>query len=121
TEDFGAEARDIEARSAGGDHLDGAAGQAERERPDGRLAGPVEHVVHAGGDDILLELVLDKRGHLKRILSRSLPSGSPGDSKRSASQETALSKCEKEMFFLTSSFEAQGFDGADAGGGGRRG
>src|ERR1019366_7800475 len=71
TEDLGAEARDIEARGAGGDHLDGAAGQAERKRPDGRLASPVEHVVHAGGDDILLELVLDERGHLKRILSRS--------------------------------------------------
>ena len=46
-EDLGAEARDIEARGAGGDHLDGAAGQTERERPDGRFARPVEHVIHA--------------------------------------------------------------------------
>src|ERR1022692_5329124 len=74
-EDFRAEARDIETRSAGCDHLDGAAGQAKSKRPDGRQPRPVEHMVNRGGDDILFKLVLNEGCHAT-ILSpnfRTLP------------------------------------------------
>src|ERR1022692_5289813 len=39
-EHFRAEARDIEAGGAGGDHLDGATGQPESQRPQCGFAGP---------------------------------------------------------------------------------
>ena len=39
-EDFGAEAGEVVAGHGGGDHLDGAAGEAEVERPEGASCGP---------------------------------------------------------------------------------
>ena len=63
TEDLRSEARDIEARSARGDHLDGATGQPEGERPDGGFSRPVENVIDRCGNDIAIELVLDQSCH----------------------------------------------------------
>ena len=59
-EHFRAEARDIETGGAGGDHLDGATGQPESERPQCGFAGPVEDVIDRCGDEVGVELVLDK-------------------------------------------------------------
>ena len=50
---FGAEARNIETRRAHRHHLDRAAGQAKRHRPDGILAHPVDGRVERGHDDVV--------------------------------------------------------------------
>src|SRR5258708_25957949 len=49
--DFGAEASEVKARSGHGHHLDGAAGQAKAERPNGTLARPVHGLVVSRVDD----------------------------------------------------------------------
>jgi hypothetical protein len=49
--DFGAEASEVKARSGHGHHLDGAAGQAKAERPDGAFARPVHGFVERREDD----------------------------------------------------------------------
>src|SRR3981189_2143122 len=50
TENFGAETSHVEARGGHGHHFDGAASQAETERPDGASAGPVHGFVELGKD-----------------------------------------------------------------------
>ena len=50
-ENFGAEAGDVETGGGHGHHLDGAAGEAETERPDGAAARPVHGFVERGEDD----------------------------------------------------------------------
>src|SRR3990172_56284 len=58
-ENLCAEARDVVARRGGGDHLHRAAGQTEHARPERRPAGPVENLVDAGDEDVLLDLLVD--------------------------------------------------------------
>src|SRR6266404_1522738 len=58
TKDLRPEARNIKSCGRRGDHLDGAAGQAKRHRPEGRLTRPVEDVVHRRDHEVLFELVL---------------------------------------------------------------
>ena len=53
-EDLRAEAGEVVARHGGGDHLDGAAGEAELQRPDGILAAPVVEILEGGREDSLL-------------------------------------------------------------------
>src|SRR5271168_3631168 len=53
-EDLGAEASQIVARHGGRDHFNGAAGQAEGERPNGILAAPVIELLKRGGEDAVL-------------------------------------------------------------------
>jgi hypothetical protein len=50
-ENFGAEAGNVKAGSGHGHHLDGAAGEAEAEGPDGAAAGPVYGFIEGGEDD----------------------------------------------------------------------
>ena len=54
--DLGAKAGNIKPARAGGHQFDGAAGQAHRHRPDGVFAEPVQGGVHAGDDDVALDL-----------------------------------------------------------------
>src|SRR6266446_6255086 len=91
-EHFGSEPRHIEPRSRRSDHLDGAARQSKRERPDGALPRPVEHVVHRRNHEILFEPLIQyahwsatppaaffapaeysSRRQLRQNASRSLP------------------------------------------------
>jgi hypothetical protein len=60
-EDLGSEARDIETRRAHRHHFDGAAGEAERHRPDGIFAHPVDGRVERRHDDAFGDAVsIDK-------------------------------------------------------------
>src|SRR5262249_10290310 len=52
------EAVPVVAAGPGGHHLYGAAGQAERHRPQAGLARPVHHVVHRGEHQVVAEAVL---------------------------------------------------------------
>src|SRR6202030_1131007 len=68
-----------EARSGRGNHLDRAARQPERQRPDGGLAGPVEHVVHRRNHEILFKPLIENAhvsplGPLERGVYPSPPS-----------------------------------------------
>src|SRR5579872_3425313 len=49
--DFSSEARDVETGGGHRHHFNGAAGEAESERPDGAAAGPVHGFVERGEDD----------------------------------------------------------------------
>jgi len=51
TKNFGAEAGNVVAGGGHGHHLDGAAGEAETQGPDGALAGPVYSFIELGEDD----------------------------------------------------------------------
>ena len=55
-----AEAGDVEPRPAGGHHLDGAAREPEPHRPERVLAGPAQHLVNGGRDDVVVELVVNQ-------------------------------------------------------------
>src|SRR5262249_19033292 len=57
TENFSAEAGDVEARRAHRHHLDRAAGQAKAHRPNRTLAEPVDGRVHRGEHDSLRRVV----------------------------------------------------------------
>ncbi len=50
-EDFSAEAGNVVAGSGHGHHLDGAAGEAKTEGPDGAFAGPVHSFIELSEDD----------------------------------------------------------------------
>jgi hypothetical protein len=63
-EDFGAEARDIEARPPGSHHSNRAAGKAKRHRPDCGFARPIEDVVDGGDERALFKSALKQVGHL---------------------------------------------------------
>jgi len=58
TKNFRTEAGDVVAGSGHGHHFDGAAGEAETQRPDGAFAGPVYGLIELGEDDafVLKEL-----------------------------------------------------------------
>src|SRR5260370_3708021 len=80
---FRAETGDIEARRRGGDHFDGAAGQSERERPDGGLASPVEDVVHRRNHEVLFEALVENAHGLRLPpKARQYSSGATGSQKR---------------------------------------
>src|SRR5579864_9053525 len=68
TEDFRAEARDIEARRRRGDHFDGAAGQSEGHRPHRGLARPVENVVDRADQKILFKLILQPAHEMSPVV-----------------------------------------------------
>src|SRR5882724_1558825 len=51
---FSAKAGEVKASHGCGDHLDGAAGQAEAKRPDGVLPSPIVEVLERGGKHTLL-------------------------------------------------------------------
>jgi len=51
TKNFGAETRHVEARGGHGHHFNGAAGEAESERPNGAFARPVYGLVQLRKDD----------------------------------------------------------------------
>src|SRR5216684_1932522 len=87
-EHFGSEPRHIEPRSRGSDHLNRAARQSKRQRPDGALPRPVEHVVHRRNHEVLFEALVQyshkplfspQRSYLCRSISsaRSLVKISP--------------------------------------------
>jgi hypothetical protein len=63
-EDLGAEAGDVVAGGGSGDHLDGAAGEAEHGRPQRGAARPVQQVLDGAEQQVLLEVLLDRGGVL---------------------------------------------------------
>jgi len=54
-----AEARHIKARGRRSDHLNGAARQPERQRPDRALPRPIKHVVHGSDHEVLFEALVE--------------------------------------------------------------
>jgi hypothetical protein len=55
-----AEARDVDARADHGHHLDRAAGQPEGGGHEGVAAGPVGRALHRGGEDGLLDVLVER-------------------------------------------------------------